>query len=471
MTLGLPEHLARESLSRALSRAGHWAAAVCLGSALLVTIASAIAASTPMGDGPERQRVALAATALLAIQALLLVLVARFDTVTLTVVSLIAGTAAVFGLTALILDSGEIDNAADAAPVALSRAALVLVGGAGIGSRIAITWAVLGWGLGEAAAFLGAVTAGAAWAPSLSAIATLAIVVLSRTFDAASRRVVDRRETALHRASQQTRELTIRHDYELRAIARLHDTALSHLVAIATAGSGPVDDRLRTAIRNDLTLIVGRDWAADHAADPADAVAAGAANGRLATSGAANTRAGRRAGWRAADAPTATSSTRPGAPAGAAHTAGLAADPDARAAGISASASNSTTAPPLSEALGIARDAGVTVRVGGSPDALELLGPRRRDALEAAVGQCLVNVIRHAGVDEAEVAVGPGDGEVTVVVVDSGAGFDVDEVPDDRIGLRTSIKGRIEQEGGSVRIWSRPGVGTTVVLSVPEGGA
>ena len=56
-------------------------------------------------------------------------------------------------------------------------------------------------------------------------------------------------------------------------------------------------------------------------------------------------------------------------------------------------------------------------------------------------------------------------------MVDSGAGFDVDEVPDDRIGLRTSIKGRIEQEGGSVRIWSRPGVGTTVVLSVPEGGA
>lgn len=469
MTLGLPEHLARESLSRALSRAGHWAAAVCLGSALLVTIASAIAASTPMGDGPERQRVALAATALLAIQALLLVLVARFDTVTLTVVSLIAGTAAVFGLTALILDSGGIDNAADAAPVALSRAALVLVGGAGIGSRIAITWAVLGWGLGEAAAFLGAVTAGAAWAPSLSAIATLAIVVLSRAFDAASRRVVDRRETALHRASQQTRELTIRHDYELRAIARLHDTALSHLVAIATAGSGPVDDRLRTAIRNDLTLIVGRDWAADHAADPADTATAGAADGRLATSGAVPSRAGGRAGWRAADAPSATSGTRSGVPADAAHTAGLAADPDARAAGTGAGAS--TTAPPLSEALGIARDAGITVRVGGSPDALELLGPRRRDALEAAVGQCLVNVVRHAGVDEAEVAVGPGDGEVTVVVVDSGAGFDVDEVPDDRIGLRTSIKGRIEQEGGSVRIWSRPGVGTTVVLSVPEGGA
>jgi signal transduction histidine kinase len=54
--------------------------------------------------------------------------------------------------------------------------------------------------------------------------------------------------------------------------------------------------------------------------------------------------------------------------------------------------------------------------------------------------------------------------------MDSGAGFDLGSVPDDRIGLRTSIRGRIEQEGGTVRIWSQPGVGTTVVLSVPEGG-
>lgn len=420
MTLGLPEHLARESLSRALARAGHWAAAVCLGAALLLTIASAVAASTPLGAGPDRQRAAIAATVLLAVQALLLYLVARHATVTLTVAALVAGTAAVFGLTVLLLTSEEAGATTDDALVALSRAALVLIGGAGVGSGIAITWAALGWGLGEAAALLGAATAGAAWAPSLSAVATLGIVVVARTFDAVSRRVVDRRGTALHRASQQTRELTIRHDYELRAIARLHDTALSHLVAIATAGSGPVDERLRTAIRHDLSLIVGRDWAADHA----DASS-------LARDGAAV----------------------PSAPDGA-----------------PASLSAFRSSPPLAEALDLARDSGVTVRVAGSPDALDTLGPRRRDALGAAVAQCLVNVVRHAGVDEAELAVGPGDGEVTVVVMDSGSGFDVGGVPDDRIGLRTSIRGRIEQEGGSVRIWSQPGVGTTVVLSVPEGG-
>ena len=40
----------------------------------------------------------------------------------------------------------------------------------------------------------------------------------------------------------------------------------------------------------------------------------------------------------------------------------------------------------------------------------------------------------------------------------------------DRIGLRTSIRARIEQEGGVVRLWTTEGIGTTIVLTVPEGG-
>ncbi|MFE5672297.1 sensor histidine kinase [Agromyces sp. NPDC056523] len=433
MTLGLPEHLARESLSRALARAGQCAAAVCLAAALVLTIASAVAASAPTGEGPDRQRAALAATVLLSVQALLLYLVARYETVTLTVMALVGGTAAVFGLTVLLLASGDVDSAADNALVALSRAALVLVGGAGIGSGIAITWAVLGWGLGEAAAFLGATVIGAPWAPSLPALAVLTIVIIARTFDAAARRAVDRRETALHRASQQTRELTIRHDYELRAIARLHDTALSHLISIATAGSGAVDERLRSAIRSDLSLIVGRDWAGDHTEAHGDGL------------------------------PPRTGAAVPSAASPSSRT------PADGAAAVGPGPAFRASPPPLAEALGIARDAGVAVHVAGSPAALETLAPARRDALEAAVAQCLINVVRHAGVDEAEVAVDPGDGEVTVVVIDGGAGFDPDAVPDDRIGLRTSIRGRIEQEGGTARIWSRPGVGTTVVLTVPDG--
>jgi signal transduction histidine kinase len=54
--------------------------------------------------------------------------------------------------------------------------------------------------------------------------------------------------------------------------------------------------------------------------------------------------------------------------------------------------------------------------------------------------------------------------------MDSGVGFDEADVPEDRIGLRTSIRGRVEQEGGTVRLWSTRNVGTTVVMAVPEGG-
>ncbi|GAA2043871.1 hypothetical protein GCM10009819_33300 [Agromyces tropicus] len=422
MTLGLPEHLARASLSRALSSAGHAAAAVCLAAALVIALASAV-----VGPGPEgvpAREPAVIALVLVAMQAALLGLVAFHPSVTLTLAYLLGGTGVVFGLTVLVMAPGNGFESTNNALLAMPRIALLLVGGAGIGSRIAIAWAVLGWGLGEAAALLGAAVVGAQWAPSTAAAAALGIVVVARVYDSLTRSE-DRRETALHRASQQTRELVIRHDYELRAIARLHDTALSHLVAVAAAGSGPVDERLRAGIRHDLTLIVGRDWAAEHGEE---------------------------------EAPTA---RREPAVAGSATP-----DPASPPAGGGTSASDG-----LGGALEVARDAGLTVNVSGSTDALGRIGPRRREALEAAVVQCLVNVARHAGVDDVELAVGPADGEVTVVIMDSGRGFDPERVPDDRIGLRTSIRGRIEQEGGSARIWSRPGVGTTVLLSVPEGGA
>ncbi|GAA1055500.1 hypothetical protein GCM10017608_29240 [Agromyces luteolus] len=442
MTLGLPEHLAKASLSRALASAGHAAGAVCLASAMVIAVASIVV--EPVGEiGPDRQA-AIAAFVLVGVQAALFALVAFHPSVTLTVVYLLGGTAVVYGLTVLVMAPGNGFETTNNALLAMPRTALLLVGGAGVGSRIAIAWATLGWGLGEAAAFLGATAAGAAWAPNAAAAAALGIVVITRVYDAMTRSDA-RRETALHRASQQTRELVIRHDYELRAIARLHDTALSHLVAIAASGSGPVDERLRTAISHDLSLIVGRDWATEHAEE---AEASGARTGP----GGANAAAGASLGTRD----------------GSAHAEG---DPlRAGRGGPTTTVAAPTGTAPLADAFGVARDAGLAVNVSGAPDVLAAVGPRRRAAIEAAVAQCLMNVARHAGVDDVEVALGRADGEVTIVVVDDGRGFDPERVPDDRIGLRTSIRGRIEQEGGRARIWSRPGVGTTVMLAVPEGG-
>ncbi|RXZ47994.1 hypothetical protein ESO86_08705, partial [Agromyces binzhouensis] len=275
MTLGLPEHLAKASLSRALASAGHAAGAVCLASAMVIAVASILL--EPVGEFGPNQQAAVAASALIGLQATLFALVAFHPNVTLTVAYLLGGTAVVYGLTVLVMAPGNGFETTNNALLAMPRTALLLVGGAGIGSRIAITWATLGWGLGEAAAFLGATAAGATWAPNAAAAAALGIVVITRVFDALTRSDA-RRETALHRASQQTRELVIRHDYELRAIARLHDTALSHLVAIAASGSGPVDERLRTAISHDLSLIVGRDWATEHS-DDGEAAAGGTGPG------------------------------------------------------------------------------------------------------------------------------------------------------------------------------------------------
>lgn len=423
MTLGLPEHLARESLSRSLTLAGQAAAAVCLVVGMAIAAASVI-------DGrawglPDPRTAASIVLALIGVQAVAQLALIRWPSVTLTVLVLVVGAGTVFGVAQVVMQPGGDFESTNNVVLALPRIALVLLGGAGVGSRIAVTWAALGWGIGEAATLLGAALVGAAldvdatgatWVPSVSAATALVIVVAVRAFDGISRRSAARGETGLHRASQQTRELAIRHDYELRAIARLHDTALSHLVAVATAGSGSVPERLRAGIRHDLALIVGRDWAIDHA------LPGGAEPG------------------------------------------------DAGSAAVPAVAAGSDAGRPFADGIELAEQAGLAVRLSGDARVLDLLDARRREALDAAVTQCLMNVVRHAGVDEVEIAIGPGDGEATVAVIDGGAGFEPEAVPDDRIGLRTSIRGRIEQAGGTVQVWSRHGVGTTVLLTVPTGG-
>ncbi len=399
MSLGLPGHLARDSLSRALVHAGHCAAWVCLGISAIIAVIGATLDGVPAG---------WTAAAINVVLALILVFVARYPTVTLTLVYLIGGTCAVFVLTVIVMNLPFGFASTDNILLALPRIALILVGGAGVGTVLGITWAALGYGLGEAAAFLGATLTGGMWTPNLAAAAAFGILVIARAYDGATRRHDARQDAGLQRASQQTRELAIRHDYELRATARLHDTALSHLEAIAAAGSGPVEEGLRDGIRRDLGLIVGRDWASDYGLTPIDV-----------------------------QAPAAASVTRSAA---------------------------------LENAFSAAANVGLEVRLTGDLAVLGLLGERRAEALDDAVAQCLVNVARHAGVREAEVAVGVSGGEVTVAVMDSGTGFDENEVPQDRIGLRTSIRARIEREGGEVRLWSTRGVGTTVVLTVPGGG-
>jgi signal transduction histidine kinase len=64
-------------------------------------------------------------------------------------------------------------------------------------------------------------------------------------------------------------------------------------------------------------------------------------------------------------------------------------------------------------------------------------------------------------------------GGCVIEVADNGIGFDPDDVPVERLGLRVSIAERMVNAGGRADIASSPGEGTTVTVAwpaSPEGG-
>jgi signal transduction histidine kinase len=90
------------------------------------------------------------------------------------------------------------------------------------------------------------------------------------------------------------------------------------------------------------------------------------------------------------------------------------------------------------------------------------------DALLGALGECLENVRRHSGVNEADVTVTDDDRTVRAMVTDTGAGFEPDAVDGARLGYAESVVGRLNTVGGRARVFSSPGSGTTVMLEVPK---
>ena len=80
-----------------------------------------------------------------------------------------------------------------------------------------------------------------------------------------------------------------------------------------------------------------------------------------------------------------------------------------------------------------------------------------------AAREAMVNAAKHAGVDNVDVYAETFDG-LEVFVRDRGRGFDPQEIPEDRHGIRDSIRGRVAKVGGSVEIKSAPGEGTEVIL-------
>jgi signal transduction histidine kinase len=89
-------------------------------------------------------------------------------------------------------------------------------------------------------------------------------------------------------------------------------------------------------------------------------------------------------------------------------------------------------------------------------------------ALVQAAREAMVNAAKHAEVPEFSVYAEVEPDRVNVFVRDRGKGFDPDGVSDDRHGLADSIRGRMERNGGEVRLRTSPGEGTEVQLYMPR---
>jgi signal transduction histidine kinase len=122
----------------------------------------------------------------------------------------------------------------------------------------------------------------------------------------------------------------------------------------------------------------------------------------------------------------------------------------------------------LMQAINAAESAGLSVNLSGDPTAIRLLTFERVEALIGALSQCLTNVRLHSGQNAVEVVILDAGENIAVTVIDGGSGFDVDLVPHNRMGLKFSVRDRIQQQGGTVRIWSNEGQGTAVMMQLPK---
>src|SRR6266511_6446344 len=97
--------------------------------------------------------------------------------------------------------------------------------------------------------------------------------------------------------------------------------------------------------------------------------------------------------------------------------------------------------------------------------------PRREiEEIGAAVRQALENVVEHDEAHRADVFAEIDNAWVIVSVRDDGQGFVYNEQrlqAEGKAGMLKSMKGRIEELGGRMRVLSAPGVGTEVEFRIP----
>jgi len=91
--------------------------------------------------------------------------------------------------------------------------------------------------------------------------------------------------------------------------------------------------------------------------------------------------------------------------------------------------------------------------------------------LVLAAREAMTNAAKHSTAEEISVYAEAGPETVAVFVRDRGIGFDLAAVAGDRRGISESIEARMARAGGAATIWSEPGQGTEVELTLPRGDA
>jgi signal transduction histidine kinase len=96
---------------------------------------------------------------------------------------------------------------------------------------------------------------------------------------------------------------------------------------------------------------------------------------------------------------------------------------------------------------------------------LEEISVEIAQSITEATLQAIDNALRHSNAKQIQLTLGEPEREgIFVKVKDNGKGFNLDRLPKDRLGVRTSIQARMNSVGGRAKISSEIGVGTTVEL-------
>ena len=293
--------------------------------------------------------------------------------------------------------------------IVLLKLALILVIGVGPSLGASMVWVTAGYLMGEAASTLALLWLSAPWVFDSVSFATWFIVMGLLAVLRLDRVAARDSQTEIYRAARDEMLADVRRVFEHRAAALLHDTVLNQLAVIAHS-SGTLSPAAQSSIHSDLESIVGQEWF-----DLGEAMKGGDQS-------------------RSDHCRDAT--------------------PNDRAARLRAM---------IDEA---AADE-VEVQVDGDTTGIEALDAESFDELSRAIAQCVVNVRRHAHTESAEVILGGNASEASAMVIDGGRGFALDARTDGRLGVGTSIVGRLETIGGSAIVWSQPGKGTSVLLRVP----